>query len=86
MIKNIHLNRDIVGKFINNYFITLFSLIPISIILGSTVSLINILLIDISFLFLIFYIREFSFLKNKAVKYLFLLYFLQYVMRFGVQL
>ena len=63
------------NKFINNYFIVLFSFFPISIILGSTISLINILLIDLSFLFLIFYIREFSFLKNKAVKYLFLLYF-----------
>ena len=63
------------NKFINNYFIVLFSFFPISIILGSTISLINILLIDLSFLFLIFYIREFSFLKSKAVKYLFLLYF-----------
>ena len=34
----------------------------------------NILLIDLSFLFLIFYIREFSFLKNKVVIYLLLLY------------
>jgi len=63
------------NKFINNYFIVLFSFFPISIILGSTISLINILLIDLSFLFLILYIREFSFLKSKAVKYLFLLYF-----------
>tara|TARA_B100001250_G_scaffold83124_1_gene68585 strand:- start:205 stop:1431 length:1227 start_codon:yes stop_codon:yes gene_type:complete len=63
------------NKFISNYFIFLFSIFPISIILGSTISLINILLIDLSFLFLIFYIREFSFLKNKAVRYLLLLYF-----------
>ena len=63
------------NKFINNYFIVLFSFFPISIILGSAISLINILLIDLSFLFLIFYIREFSFLKNKVVKYLLLLYF-----------
>ena len=63
------------NKFINNYFIVLFSFFPIAIILGPAISLINILLIDLSFLFLIFYIREFSFLKNKAVKYLFLLYF-----------
>ena len=63
------------NKFINNYFIVLFSFFPISIILGPAISLINILLIDLSFLFLIFYIREFSFLKSKAVKYLFLLYF-----------
>ena len=63
------------NKFISNYFIVLFSLFPVSVILGPSVSLINILLIDLSFLFLIFYIREFSFFKNKAVKYLFLLYF-----------
>ena len=63
------------NKFISNYFIGLFSFFPISIILGSAISLLNILLIDLSFLFLIFYIKEFSFLKNKAMKYLFLLYF-----------
>ena len=59
---------------INNYFLVLFSLIPISIISGSLISLSNILLIDISFLILIMVNKDYSFLKSKAVKYLFLLY------------
>ena len=62
------------SKFINNYFLILFSLIPISLILGSTISLINIVFIDISFLFLIIYLRDFSFLKHYSFKYFLLLY------------
>ena len=58
---------------INNYFLVLFSLIPISIISGSLISLSNILLIDISFLILIIINKDYSFLKSKPVKYLFLL-------------
>ena len=57
-----------------NYFLILFALIPVSIVLGSTISLINILLIDVSFVFLILKIRNFSFLKNDVIKYLFILY------------
>ena len=57
-----------------SYFLILFSFIPISIILGSSISLLNILLIDISFIFLFLKMRNFSFLKNDAVKYLFILY------------
>ena len=49
------------------YFIILFSLLPISIITGSTVSLINIILIDISFLFILIYSKNLSFLKEKSV-------------------
>ena len=59
---------------INNYFLVLFSLIPISIISGSLISLSNILLIDISFLILIMVNKDYSFLRSKPVKYLFLLY------------
>ena len=59
---------------INNYFLVLFSFIPISIISGSLISLSNILLIDISFLILITVNKDYSFLKSKPVKYLFLLY------------
>ena len=62
------------NKIINNYFFTLFSIIPISIIIGSAVSLINILIIDISFLLLIIFNRDYSFLKNSKIKYLFILY------------
>tara|TARA_B100001057_G_scaffold120015_1_gene118665 strand:- start:47 stop:1198 length:1152 start_codon:yes stop_codon:yes gene_type:complete len=42
--------------------------------IGPTVSLTNILLIDLSFLVLIFYNKDFTFLKNKSFKYLIFLY------------
>lgn len=64
----------IINKHIDNYFLLLFSIIPITIILGASVSLINILLIDISFLILIFYRRDFKFIKDKSILYLLLLY------------
>ncbi len=63
-----------INQKINNYFLILFSLIPISMISGSSISLFNILLIDISFLILIIINKDYSFLKSKPVKYLFLLY------------
>ena len=62
------------NKKINNYFLLLFSLIPISIIAGSAISLANILLIDISFLVLIIFRKDFIFLKSKTIKYLLILY------------
>ena len=62
------------NKKINNYFLLLFSLIPISIIAGSSISLANILLIDISFLVLIIFRKDFIFLKSKTIKYLLILY------------
>ena len=62
------------SKIINNLFLILFSIIPISIIIGPTIALANILIIDIFFLALIFINKEYSFFKNKAVKYLFILY------------
>ena len=61
------------NKYINNYFTVLFCIIPISIILGSTISLINIVLIDLSFVILIIYLKDFSFLKNKDLKYFYLI-------------
>ena len=63
-----------INKSINYYFLVLFSALPVSIIAGSSVSLANVLIIDISFLLLIFINKDFSFLKKKSVKYLFLLY------------
>ena len=63
-----------INKYISNYFFLLFSFIPISLILGSSVSLFNILLIDFSFLLLIVYLKDFSFLKNKSFQYLIVLY------------
>ena len=62
------------NKITYNYFLVLFSIIPISIILGSKISLINILIIDISFVILLIKSKNFSFLKNKTIKYLILLY------------
>ena len=56
------------SKILNSYFLFLFSFIPASIIIGPAVSLINILLIDLSFIFLIFYKKDFKFLSNKTVK------------------
>ncbi|MDC1053513.1 hypothetical protein OAP89_03095, partial [Candidatus Pelagibacter sp.] len=41
---------------------------------GSAVSFINILLIDLSFIVLILYKKNFYFLKNKTIIYLFILY------------
>ena len=61
------------NKFFNTYFLLLFSFIPASIIIGPAVSLINILLIDFSFIFLIFYKKEYKFLSNKTVKLIILL-------------
>ena len=61
-------------KYINYYFLLLFSIFPISLVLGSTVSLLNIVLIDLSFLILIIYVRDFSFLKSEVFKYLVILY------------
>jgi len=58
------------NKFLNYYFLLLFSIIPVSIIIGSAVSLINILLIDFSFIFLIFYKKDYKFLSNRTVKFL----------------
>ena len=60
----------IINKYIDNYFLILFSLIPLSILIGSSASLINIILIDLSFLILIIYYRNFDFLKDKSILYL----------------
>ncbi len=56
------------NKFFDNYFYVLFSLIPITIIVGPAASLVNILLIDLSFIFLILYKREYKFLYNKPIQ------------------
>ena len=56
------------SKVFNSYFLLLFSFIPASIIIGPAVSLINILLIDFLFIFLIFYKKDYKFLSNEAVK------------------
>ena len=60
-------------KILNYYFLFLFSLIPASIIIGPAISLFNILLIDISFIFFILFKKDFKFLSNKTVKLIILL-------------
>jgi len=62
------------NKITYNYFLILFCLIPITIIAGSAVSLANILLIDLSFIILIIYKKNFDFLKNKTIIYFFIFY------------
>ena len=62
------------NNILNNYFFILFSIIPISIVVGSAVSIVNILLIDLSFIFLIIYKKNFDFIKNKTFKIILLLY------------
>ena len=64
----------IINKYIDNYFLFLFCIIPLTILIGPSISLINIILIDISFITLIIYNRNFDFLKDKSILYLFLLY------------
>ena len=56
------------NKILDIYFFILFSLIPVSIIFGSAISLITILLIDFSFIFLLLYKKEYKFLSNRTVK------------------
>ena len=57
-----------------NYFLILFSIIPASILVGPSVSLFVILLIDISFIFLIIKKKNYSFFKNDTFRYLLFLY------------
>ena len=61
-------------SFSNNFFLTLFSLIPISIVIGATASLLNILLIDILFIILLVKKKNYSFIFNKYFIYLILMY------------
>ena len=62
------------NKILNPYFLLLFSFIPVTIIIGPAVSLINILLIDFSFIFLILYKKDYNFFSNKTVKLIIFLY------------
>lgn len=62
------------NNLINNYFLFLFSILPISILVGSAISLANLVLIDISFIILCFTHKEWSWLNNKITKVLFIIY------------
>ena len=65
------MRQDIISK----YFFVLFSIIPISLLVGSAVSAINILFIAISFLIYSLYTKQWKWLKDINVKLLFIVYF-----------
>ena len=56
------------NRVFDTYFFILFSFIPISLVAGSAVSITNILLIDLSFIFFLLYKKDYKFLSNKTVK------------------
>lgn len=56
------------------YFFILFSVIPLSIIIGPTVSLVNILVIIFSFIIYVIFTNEWSWIKDKKIQLLFYLY------------
>jgi len=70
-VNSINLNEK---KYIDYYFIILFSVLPISIIVGSSISLLNILIIDFSFIVYLFIKKDFSFLTNSTFKILIFFY------------
>ena len=70
-LKNKYLNQNI----LNIYFLIIFSFIPISIIIGPAVSLSNILLIIVSFLFIFLDKNNLPLLKDKIILLLICLYF-----------
>ena len=57
------------------FFLTIIALLPISIILGPAISLINILIISLSFFILCFFLKSYQFLKKKEFILLIALYF-----------
>jgi O-antigen ligase len=57
-----------------NFFLILFSTIPFSMVVGPTISLINILLIDVFFIFIILRYKDYTFVFNKYLFCLILLY------------
>ena len=65
---------NILNKYTYNYFLFLFSIIPLTLVAGSAVSFINILVIDLSFIIFLIIKKNFYFLKNKTTIYLFTLY------------
>jgi len=58
----------------NKYFFILFSILPISIIVGPMISLVNVLIIALSFLIYVTFINEWSWIMDKKIQLLFILY------------
>jgi O-antigen ligase len=63
-----------IDKQINRYFFILLSLLPISFIIGPSVSLSNIIIFDVSFLILLISKKKFNILKDNTIKILLVLY------------
>ena len=61
-------------NFLERYFFFLFSFIPISILIGPTISLLNIILIAISFLFYCAYFKQWKWVFDPTIKLLLILY------------
>ena len=57
-----------------NFFLLLFSFLPISIVIGSTVSLVNIILLNLLFLLFLIFEKKFDFINHIAIKLIFILY------------
>ena len=60
---------------INSFFFFFLSIIPLSIILGSSISLLNVILVSVAILIILIYQKDLFFLKNFSIKLIFILYF-----------
>ena len=58
----------------NKYFFILFSILPISIIVGPMISLANVLIIALSFLIYVTFINEWSWIRDNKIQLLFIIY------------
>ena len=57
-----------------NFFLLLFSFLPVSIILGSSISLTNIILINLFFLLVLIFQKKTDFVNHISIKLIFILY------------
>lgn len=62
-------------KIYEKFFFLLLSFLPVSIIVGSAISLINVLILNILFVIVLFTNKDFNFLKDYSVKLIIFLYF-----------
>ena len=58
----------------NKYFFILFSILPVSIIIGPMISLANVLIIGLSFLIYVTFINEWSWIRDKKIQLLLIIY------------
>ena len=57
-----------------NFFLLLFSFLPVSIILGSSISLTNIILINLFFLLVLIFQKKYDFVNHISIKLILILY------------